>query len=232
MKKFKASLLFSILFTVLFITDGHYSFAQTEGFNVKTPIETIADNTTKFLGEIMKDSGDSIPEDMICSAECYLIVPSVVIDTVRSDFDGTGLLSCRTADSGKLKTPLFYNITNLENFNEDGGELIIFVTDRQGVKTVLGDQIQLTAENSGAGKTGKNEKSTSGKSFIAYTKQPEENLKGIDLTGSTLVYSSGDTFKAYQQTLDPIDEMLLSIDTPPVLRGFTSLLSEWTKGCN
>jgi lipid-binding SYLF domain-containing protein len=231
MKKFNASLLFFILFIVLFITDGYDSFAQTEGFDVKTPIETIADNTTKFLGEIMKDSENSIPREMICNAECYLIVPSVVIDTVRSYYDGTGLLSCRTSDSGKLETPLFYNITNLDTFNEDGGGLIIFVTDRQGVKAALGDQVQLTAENTAAGKAAKNEEMKSVKSFIAYTKQPEETIKGIDLTGSTLVYSSGYTFKAYQQTLDPIDEMLLSIDTPPVLRGFMSLLTEWTKGC-
>lgn len=232
MKKFNASLLSSILFIVLFVAVGQYCFAQTEGFDVKTPIETIADNTTKFLGEIMKDSGNSIPKEMICKAECYLIVPSVVIDTARSDFDGTGLLSCRTSDSGKLETPLFYKITNLDTFSEDGGGLIIFVTDRQGVKTALGDQVQLTAQNTAAGKPGTSKETESVKSFVAYTKQPEENIKGIDLTGSTLVYSSGDTFKAYQQTLDPIDEMLLSIDTPPVLRGFLSSLTEWTKGCN
>lgn len=231
MKKLNALILSSILLIVLFIADGQDSFAQTEGFDVKTPIETIADNTTKFLGEIMKDSGNAIPNEMICNAECYLIIPSVVTDNVRGDFDGTGLLSCRTADSGKLTTPLFYNITNLDTFNEDGGGLIIFVTDRQGVKAVLGDQVQLTAENTAAGKSGTNKESKSVKSFVAYTKQPEENIKGIDLTGSTLVYSSGDTFKAYQQTLDPIDEMLLRIDTPPVLRGFLSSLTEWTKGC-
>lgn len=212
-----------------------FARAQTEGFNVKTPDEIISDKTIRFLNEILKstkdDSKQSIPIDLVCSAQCYLIVPSINVDPVRHDFSGSGLLSCRSKDSGKLTPPLFYNVTNIKSFEENGGGLIFFVTDSDGVKSVLGDQLQLNSDNSGSGKKGPQTDGMSPKSFIAYTGRPGEGFNEFDLSGSTLVYGASDTFNAYQQTLVPIDIMLHSIDIPPALRGFKSSLEEWIRGC-
>ncbi|MEQ9617800.1 MAG: hypothetical protein RIG61_01335 [Deltaproteobacteria bacterium] len=227
-------LLYMILFAI-FITACSTLVvrAQTEGFNVKTPVEKISDRTIRFLNDIVKntkeDSRQSIPPDLVCGAQCFLIAPSINMDHSGNDFSGTGLLSCRSKDSVKLTPPLFYNVTNIESFEENGGGLIIFVTDSEGVESVLGDQLRFNSDDSGSRKNGPD--GTSLKSFIAYTGQPGEGFDEFDLSGATLVYGTADTFNAYQQTLDPIDIMLYSVDIPPALRGFNSSLEEWRNGC-
>ncbi len=208
--------------------------AQTEGFNVKTTVQKISDNASGFLNGIIAGSknnpAESIPKELVCEADCYIVIPSISPVPDRDDFAGTGLLTCRGTGTGKPTPPLFYRITNVESFGESGGGIMILVTDKAGVKSVLGDQLQLSAANSSGGNVG--EKSPGDrKSFIAYVMPSGGTLGGFDLSGSTLVYDSGDTFNAYQQDLDPVDVMLFGIDVPPALRGFAASVEELTKGC-
>lgn len=214
---------------------GVISHAQTEGFNVKTPVQTISDNTSKLINEISADAKrepkTSIPQNVVCSAACYLVIPSIQVVSGRDDFAGTGLLGCRHADSGKLASPIFFQIANLDSFNENGGGLVIFVMDRAGVKSILGDQLQLTSGNTGSGNAGAEADVKNPKSFLAYSRPTDGTVQPFDASGSTLVYDSGDTFNAYQQDIDPVDIMLFSIDVPPALRGFNNALEEWRKGC-
>ena len=215
---------------LLIIFAGVFSHAQTEGFNVKTPVQTISDNSSKFINDISadgkRDPGATMP--IICRAECILVIPSIQAVSGRDDFAGTGLLGCRYADSGKLAPPIFFQITNLESFDENGGGLIILVMYRNGVKSILGDQLQLNPQNTASG-SGKGNEIT--RSFIAYAKPAGGVIKTFDASGGTLVYDSGDTFNAYQQDIDPIDIMLFSIDIPPALRGFNTSIEQLRKGC-
>lgn len=214
---------------------GVISHAQTEGFNVKTPVQTISENSSKLINEISADAKrepkTSIPEDVICSAACYLVIPSIQVVSGRDDFAGTGLLGCRHADFGKLAPPIFFQIANLDSFNENGGGLVIFVMDRTGVKSILGDQLQLTSGNAGSGKVGAEADVKNPKSFAAYSRPTDGTIQPFDASGSTLVYDSGDTFNGYQQDIEPVDIMLFSIDVPPALRGFNNSLEEWRMGC-
>ena len=208
--------------------------AQTEGFNVKTTVQKISDNAAGFLNGIIAGSknnpAESLPKELVCEADCYIVIPSVSPVPGRDDFAGTGLLTCRAAGTGKPTPPLFYQITNIESFGESGGGIVILVTDNTGMKAALGDQLQLSAANSAAGNVG--EKSPGeGKSFVAYVMPSGGTMGGFDLSGSTLVYASGDTFNAYQQDIDPVDVMLFGIDVPPALRGFAASVEELIKGC-
>lgn len=214
---------------------GVTALAQTEGFDVKTPVQTIADNTSKLINEISADAKRepkaSIPRNVVCDAACLLVIPSIQVVPGRDEFAGTGLLGCRHADSGKPAPPIFFRITNLDSFNESGGGLVIIVMDRAGVKSILGDQLQLTSGNTGSGKVGAEADVKNLKSFAAYTWPADGTIQPFDASGGTLVYDSGDTFNAYQQDIDPVDIMLFSIDVPPALRGFNNALEEWRMGC-
>lgn len=236
MKNLSILILSALLVSTFSTTRVQMCLAQTEGFDVKTPVEKISDSATKLLKNVLSESanrpGDSIPRELICKAQCYLVIPSIDVDAVRGDFAGTGLLGCRTAASGKFTPPLFYSIKNLESFDEGGGGLIMLVTDREGVKAVLGDQLRLDSGNTGTGKTGSAADIKPLHSFVSYTWQAAEGIKGFDAAGSTLVYQSAYTFNAYQQTVDPIDIMVVGIDVPPALRGFNTVLKEWAKGCD
>lgn len=220
-----------LLLTVLF---GHNSHSQTEGFNVKTPIQKIADSTTNFLKNIINESKEqpkkSIPIDIVCSAECFLIIPNIEIVESRGDFTGTGLMACRAPNSDKFTEPLYYKINHIHSFEESGGGLVILATDKNGMKSILGNDVNLSSDNVSVGPIGSID-DIEMKSFAAYVKYSEQSLSGADLSGSLIEYSSRDTFNAYQGTVVPIDILISPQDIPPVLRDFSSLLSEWTKDC-
>ena len=210
------------------------SHSQTEGFNVKTPTQKIADSTTKFLNNIIEESKKepekSIPRDLVCSSQCFLVIPDIEIVESRGDFTGTGLVACRTPNSGDFTEPLYYSVNNLNSFEESGGGLIILVTDKDGVKTLLGNYVHPNSENSTEGNVGKTSDEDL-KSFVAFAKPKDQELKGYDISGSEFVYSSRDTFDAYQGTVVPIEIFVSPQDVPPVLREFDTLLGEWTKNC-
>ncbi len=219
---------------ILFATIGSISYAQTEGFNVKTPIQKISDATSDFLKNIIEDSNESpnksIPQDLVCKAECFLVIPEVEIIQSRGDFTGTGLMSCSAPNSDKFTEPLFYQINNLEIFEEGGGGLVVLVMDKQGMKAVLENDVHIDSDNSSVGPIGdSSEKDT--KSFTAYAKPKNQDLEGYNLSGSLITYSSRDTFNAYQGTIVPIEILISPQDVPPALRDFGSLLVEWTKSC-
>src|SRR5690606_20317670 len=92
--------------------------AQTEGFNVKTTVQKISDSASDFLKGIIADAksdpAKSIPKDLVCEADCYLVVPSIAPVSGRDDFAGTGLLACRAQGTHKPAPPLFYHLTNIE----------------------------------------------------------------------------------------------------------------------
>jgi len=222
------------LFFTSFLVINNYAHSQTEGFNVKTPIQKISDATSDFLKKIIEDSNKSpkksIPQDLVCKAECFLVIPEVEIIQSRGDFTGTGLMSCGAPNSDKFTEPLFYKINNLETFEEGGGGLIVLVMDKQGMKAILGNDVNIDSDNSSVGQIGDVSEKTM-KSFTAYAKDNNQELAGFDLSGSVLEYSSKDTFNAYQGTIVPIEILISPQDVPPVLRDFGSLLVEWTKSC-
>lgn len=234
MKNRYSLLSITILLFIIFCASANTSYSQTEGFNVKTPIQKIADLTTNLLKQVINDSKKhptkSIPMDTVCSAECVLVIPEIEIIESRGDFAGTGLLACHTPNDENFTEPLYYNVTNLRSFNEGGGGLVILVTDKDAMKTLLGDNVHLNSENSGAGIVGKRSEGES-KPFVGYAKSKDEGLVGYDLSGSLLSYSSKDTFNAYQGTVVPIEIFISPQDVPPILRDYGSLLTEWTKNC-
>ncbi|MCZ6639514.1 MAG: hypothetical protein O6830_06070, partial [Candidatus Dadabacteria bacterium] len=84
-----------LIFAVVIIS-ANPSFSQTEGFNIKTPTEKMADAASKFLEEIIDESKNnprkSISKDLICNAKCYLVIPSIYEVPTREDFEGNGIL--------------------------------------------------------------------------------------------------------------------------------------------
>ena len=225
-----AYLILLVLFTALSTT----AFSQTEGFNVKTPIERIADSSTKFLNQIVsqsrKEPQKTVPQDLACSAVCFIVIPNIDVVPSRGDFTGTGLLSCRVPNSSKFTEPIYYKINNLQSFNEGGGGIFVFATSSDAMKTLLGDNVHLSSDNTSTGQVGNSEE-TDSKSFVAFARYKDGNTEGIDLSGSILEYSNMDTFNAYQDTIVPIEILIDPQDVPPLLRDFGSSLTEWTKGC-
>jgi len=221
-----------LIFTVAIIS-ANPSFSQTEGFNIKTPTEKMADAASKFLKEIIDESknnpGKSISKDLICNAKCYLVIPSIYEVPTREDFEGNGILSCRKSDSNMLSIPIFYKLTELKSFYESTGGVILLVMDEAGVQSILAEQVELNSENTTIGTTGSN--SGTLKSFVSFAMISGNPTQGYGLNGSALIYGSRDTFNAYQQTITPVSIRLESLDVPPALREFDAAVTNLRKDC-
>ena len=230
-KSILISLVIVCVLSIVFVTRA---YSQTEGFNVKTPIQKIADSSTKFLNQIAnqtkKNPTKSVPQDLACSSTCFLVIPDIDIIPSRGDFTGTGILSCRVPDSVKFTEPIYYKINNLNSFNEGGGGILILATSSSAMKTLLGDNVHISSDNTSAGKVGSSKDAVT-KPFVAFAKYKDGLIEGIDLSGSILEYSSRDTFNAYQGTIVPIEILVAPQDVPPILREFGSSLTEWAKTC-
>lgn len=231
--KNKLNIIIGVLFSIVIFSQNSYS--QTEGFEVKTPIQMISDSTISFLNNTIQESEnnpkESINGDIFCKAKCIFVIPNIELVESRGDFTGTGLLSCRKPNSESWSEPLFYQINNLESFEEDSGGLIILVTDKPGIKAILGYDVHLGSDNTGPGPIG-DAKSGDPKSFVSYVKYKDQALSGIDLTGSLLEYSSKDTLNAYQAKVIPVEIFIEPQDVPPMLREYDTLLKTWAKSCN
>lgn len=236
-KKIYLPILILTLIISLYLTTAK-SPAQTEGFNVKTPTQVIADNSESLVKhltqDIQKSHVDTVPKDLICSAKCMLFIPKVEVDDVRNDFEGTGLLSCLKINSDELTPPLYYEINELKSFYEEKGSVIVFITDEAGVKSILVNSIEVTSDNSQPGKVGAKTEFKASKSFVTYAKRSrgDNNLEGYDIGGSNLVYANRDTFDQYQKTMVPVDIILHTEDIPPDLRGFVQAVKDYRSVCD
>ena len=223
-----------VLFTICGL-QGKDAAAQTEGFNVKTRVQIIADDSESLVKKLIKNTKnkrrEAVPKDILCRAKCIVVLPKVKPENQLDDFRGTGLMSCLKVNTDELTPPLFYEIDKLKSFYEGEGNIIILVTDERGVKSLLANSLELTSENSEAGPLGFNNKAKTSKSYITYANPADGHLEGYDLGGSDLVYANKDTFKAYQKTMVPIDILLYDQDIPPDLRGFNSAVKELRSMC-
>ncbi len=68
-------------------------------------------------------------------------------------------------------------------------------------------------------------------SFITYSKLKDRPIEGFDLMGSTLIYDSIKTFKAYDDRFTPNEILFRDVPIPPRLAEFNNLLTEWGKIC-
>ena len=224
----------AVIVFLLVIVATQNSYSQTEGFNVKTPIQKIADSTTKFLNKIIAESAKnpkkSIPQDLVCSSSCFLVIPEIEIVESRGDFTGSGLMACRAPNSDNFTEPLYYKINHIESFEEADGGILILATDKSAMKSILGYEVNLNSDNVLAGPIGVT-KDSEMKSFVSYVKYKDQDLSGIDLSGTLIEYSSKDTFNAYQGTVVPIEILVNPQDIPPVVRDFDSSLEKWVSSC-
>jgi len=104
------------------------------------------------LDEIMGTADKAIPEEVLKSAECVAVVPSLLKGgfVVGARY-GRGLASCRTEKG--WSAPAFFTVSGGSVGFQIGGQaidLIMLVMNKNGMKNLLESQFQLGADASAA----------------------------------------------------------------------------------
>ena len=172
------------------------------------------------LGEIMSAPDRGIPEDIIGSAKCVAIVPSML----RAGFIfggeyGHGVTSCRT-ETG-WSAPAFFGVKGGTFGLQIGGQavdLVMLIMDDRGMRNLLSSKFELGADASvAAGPVGRQaEGATDWKmraQILTYSRA-RGIFAGLTLKGAVVLQDKSDT-RAFYGRMVPYRTLLTGAMTPP-----------------
>jgi lipid-binding SYLF domain-containing protein len=143
MKKIISMLMMSLIGMV-----GTYAWA---GSGHEDTVERMQ-KSVEVLSAIMSTPDKGIPEEVLSSAKCILVVPSLIKGGfIFGGKHGRGVASCRTSDG--WSAPAFVSIGGGSwglQIGVEGVDLVMLVMNDQGFQHLLSSKFELTGEASGA----------------------------------------------------------------------------------
>jgi SH3 domain-containing YSC84-like protein 1 len=155
------------------------------------------------LNEIMSAPDSAIPEEIIGSAKCVAVVPSLikggfVIGAAR----GKGVASCRTAAG--WSAPAFFTVTGGSFGFQIGGQavdLVMLVMNDNGMRSLLSSKFKLGADASvAAGPIGRHVEGATDwvlRAEVLMYSRARGVFAGATLNGSVVAQGRDDTFAFY-----------------------------------
>jgi lipid-binding SYLF domain-containing protein len=186
----------------------------------KSDIQKRIEASAKVLDEIMGTPDKAIPDKIMDDAKCVAVIPSMVRIAVGfGGSHGKGVATCRTAHGWSAPAPL--TITGGSWGLQLGGEavdLIMIVTNDQGMQHLLSSKFKLGADASAAaGPVGRNAGADTDwkmKAEVLTYSRARGIFAGIDLNGSVLTQDKDETRVLYKSA-HTFDEILGGKVAPP-----------------
>lgn len=186
------------------------------------------------LKEIMSASDRGIPEDIIGSAKCVAVVPSMLKGGfVIGGAYGHGVASCRT-EKGSWSAPAFFSVKGGSFGLQIGGQavdLVMLIMNDEGMRNLLASKFKLGADASvAAGPVGRlAEGSTDWKmraQVLTYSRA-RGAFAGVTLNGAVVAQDRDDTRLFYGRMV-PFRTLLLgNMAAPEEAKPFLSALSKY-----
>lgn len=137
MKKLPCFLLFALIVSNL-------SFAESAAGRIES--------AATVLNEIMSTPDSGIPEEILGSAKCVAVVPSLIkVGFVAGAAHGRGMASCRLANGWSAPAP--FSLTGGSFGFQIGGQavdLVMMVMNERGMQALLSSKFKLGADASAA----------------------------------------------------------------------------------
>jgi SH3 domain-containing YSC84-like protein 1 len=193
----------------------------------KTDVLDRSDNAARVLKEIMEAPDKGIPADVINSAKCIGVVPSMKQAAfIFGGKYGRGLSTCRTENGWSAPAPFL--IEGGSWGLQIGGEaidLVMLIMNQRGMDQLLASKFKIGADVSGAaGPVGRQaEASTNWKlqtQVLTYSRS-RGAFAGISLNGA-VVKQDDDSTKTLYGKVEPFAAILRGqVPTPPGAESFT-----------
>jgi lipid-binding SYLF domain-containing protein len=185
----------------------------------QTNIQKRIDNAANVLNEIMGTPDKAIPDKVMSDAKCIAIIPSMVKIAIGFGGNhGKGVATCRTAHGWSAPAPI--TITGGSWGLQLGGQaidLVLIVTNEQGMQHMLSSKFKLGAEASAAaGPVGRDAGADTDwkmKAEVLTYSRARGLFAGVDLAGSAISQDKDDTHLLYGKMV-PF-EAILSGKVPP-----------------
>lgn len=220
-----------LLLLTLIVSLCSFSFAADEETKAAERVQAAAD----VLNEIQRAPDKGIPQEVLGSAECVAVVPSMIKGGfIVGGKYGRGLASCRTPKG--WSTPAFFLLTGGSFGFQIGGQavdLVMLIMNQDGMKHLLSSQFALGADASvAAGPVGRHaEGNTDWKmraEVLTYSRA-RGLFAGVSLNGA-VVKQDKDTTREFYGRMVPFRTSLTGeIDPPAGANAFLSSLAQWAQ---
>jgi SH3 domain-containing YSC84-like protein 1 len=207
-----------------------FSFADEET-KASERVQAAAD----VLNEIQRAPDKGIPQEVLGSAECVAVVPSMLKGGfIVGGKYGRGLASCRTPKG--WSAPAFFMVTGGSFGFQIGGQavdLVMLIMNKDGMRHLLSSEFALGADASvAAGPVGRHaEGNTDWKmraEVLTYSRA-RGLFAGVSLNGA-VVKQDKDTTREFYGRMVPFRTSLTGeIDPPPAANAFLTSLADWAQ---
>src|ERR1700735_1986217 len=219
------------LLLALIVSLCSFSFAADEDTKGSDRVEAAA----QVLNDIQGAPDKGIPQEVLGSAECVAVVPSMLKGgfIVGAKY-GRGLASCRTAKG--WSAPAFFVVAGGSFGFQIGGQavdLVMLIMNKDGMKHLLSSEFALGADASvAAGPVGRHaEGNTDWKmraEVLSYSRA-RGLFAGVSLNGASIRQDKDSTRKFYGRMVPFKTALTGEIDPPAGSNAFLTALAQWAQ---
>jgi len=187
------------------------------------------------LDEIQAAPDTGIPENVLGSAECVAVVPSMLKGGfVFGARYGRGVASCRTPKG--WSAPAFFTIKGGSFGLQIGGQavdLVMLIMNQNGMKNLLSSQFKLGADASvAAGPVGRAATADTDwkmRAQVLSYSRARGVFAGLKLSGAAVQRDRDSTREFYGKLIPSKDLLSGTVDAPQDAYPFLSTLAKWAK---
>lgn len=208
-----------------------FTFAADEATKASERVEAAA----QVLNDIQGAPDKGIPQEVLGSAECVAVVPSMLKGgfIVGAKY-GRGLASCRTPKG--WSAPAFFVVTGGSFGFQIGGQavdLVMLIMNKDGMRHLLSSEFALGADASvAAGPVGRHaEGNTDWKmraEVLTYSRA-RGLFAGVSLNGAQIKQDKDSTRDFYGRMVPFKTSLTGEIDPPPGANAFLTALAQWAQ---
>src|ERR1700724_459526 len=194
-----------------------------------------AESAAQVLNEIQGAPDKGIPQDVLGSAECVAVVPSLLKGGfIVGGRYGRGLASCRTPKG--WSAPAFFAVKGGSVGFQIGGQavdLVMLIMNNDGMQHLLSSQFSLGADASvAAGPVGRHaEGNTDWKmraQVLTYSRA-RGIFAGVSLAGAVINQDKDSTRDFYGRMVPFKTSLTGEVDPPAGANAFLTALAKWAK---
>ena len=186
------------------------------------------------LEEIQSAPDTGIPDEVMGSAECVAVVPSMLKGGfVFGARYGRGVASCRTKKG--WSDPAFFTIEGGSFGLQIGGQavdLVMLIMNNRGMANLLSSKFKLGADASvAAGPVGRHAAADTDwkmRAQVLSYSRARGVFAGLELNGAVVKIDRESTLEFYQH-MQPFSTTLETVSSPPGAMPFLTSLAKWAK---
>lgn len=224
-----------LAFIIVFCLSG-IAIAQKEpGEKQVDRVEAAGD----VLSDIMQAPDNGIPEDLLASAKCIAVVPSMLKGGFMfGGAYGRGIASCRT-ETGAWSAPVFIGMTGGSFGLQIGGQAVDYVMlimNERGMNNLLSSKFKLGADTSAAagpvGRLAEGSTDWQLRAQVLTYSRARGLFAGISLNGAVIKQDASSTRAFYGKTI-PFRKILRGgVPVPESAEGFLATLTKYARNAS